>query len=112
MRNQIYSALRELVARGTLIRHLILPGHVENTLRVIDWVTDAFPPETVLFSLMSQYTPCGDLTAWPELQRRLTQEEYELCCRYLDSSGIEDGFYQELSSADEEYIPPFDLHGV
>ena len=101
-----------LLIRGTLIRHLILPGHVENTLQVIDWVADSFPPGMVLFSLMSQYTPCGDLARWPELQRRLTQEEYDLCCRYLDGSGIENGFYQELSSAEEEYIPPFDLQGI
>ncbi|MBR6950157.1 MAG: 4Fe-4S cluster-binding domain-containing protein [Oscillospiraceae bacterium] len=101
-----------LLLRGTVIRHLILPGHVENTLRVIDWVADCFPPGTVLFSLMSQYTPCGDLSRWPELQRRLTQEEYDLCREYLDASGIEDGFFQELSSAEEEYIPPFDLTGI
>ena len=101
-----------LLIRGTVIRHLILPGHVENTLRVIDWVAETFSPGTVLFSLMSQYTPCGDLSEWPELQRRLTQEEYELCRKYLEASGIEDGFFQELSSAEEEYIPPFDLQGV
>ncbi len=101
-----------LLLRGTVIRHLILPGHVENTLRVIDWVADSFPPGTVLFSLMSQYTPCGDLARWPELQRRLTQEEYDRCREHLDASGIEDGFFQELSSAEEEYIPPFDLTGI
>ena len=101
-----------LLLRGTVIRHLILPGHVENTLRVIDWVSGAFPPGTILFSLMSQYTPCGDLSAWPELQRRLTPEEYDRCRAYLDTSGIEDGFFQELSSAEEEYIPPFDLQGI
>ena len=101
-----------LLLRGTVIRHLILPGHVENTLRVIDWVSDVFPPGTILFSLMSQYTPCGDLSAWPALQRRLTPEEYERCRAYLDASGIEDGFFQELSSAEEEYIPPFDLQGI
>ena len=101
-----------LLTRGTVIRHLILPGHVENTLRVIDWVADSFPPGTVLFSLMSQYTPCGDLARWPELQRRLTPEEYDLCRAHLDASGIEDGFFQELSSAEEEYIPPFDCSGV
>ena len=101
-----------LLVRGTLIRHLILPGHVENALRVIDWVADTFPPGQVLFSLMSQYTPCGELSRWPELQRRLTQEEYDLCREHLDASGIEDGFFQELSSAEEEYIPPFDLTGI
>lgn len=101
-----------LLIRGTVIRHLILPNLIENTLRVIEWVDRTFSPGEVLFSLMSQYTPCGNLTDYPELQRRLSQEEYDRCFEALNNSGIEDGFFQELSSAEEEYIPPFDLEGV
>ncbi|MCQ2452469.1 MAG: 4Fe-4S cluster-binding domain-containing protein [Oscillospiraceae bacterium] len=101
-----------LLLRGTIIRHLILPGHLENTRQVLDWVDQTFLPGEVLFSLMSQYTPCGDLSAFPELQRRLTREEYDACASYLAQTGIEDGFFQELSSAEEEYIPPFDCQGV
>jgi len=101
-----------LLKSGVLIRHLILPGNLENTYRVIDWVSETFAPGDVLFSLMSQYTPCGDLSAFPELRRRLTREEYEAAAARLESSGIEDGFFQELSSAAEEYIPEFDLGGV
>ena len=101
-----------MLVRGTVIRHLILPGHLDNTFRVLDWVDRTFLPGEVLFSLMSQYTPCGDLSRFPELQRRLTEEEYRSCYDYLAQSGIEDGFFQELSSAEEEYIPPFDCEGV
>lgn len=101
-----------MLLRGTVIRHLILPGHLENTMRVIDWVDHTFLPGEILFSLMSQYTPCGDLSRFPELQRRLSPEEYNVCCDALEASGITDGFFQELSSAKEEYIPPFDLEGV
>lgn len=101
-----------MLQRGLIIRHLILPGHLENTFRVIDWVSRSFEPGQVLFSLMSQYTPAGDIARFPELQRRLTQEEYDACYDYLADSGIEDGFFQELSSAEEEYIPPFDCQGV
>ena len=61
---------------------------------------------------MSQYTPAGDIKNFPERQRRITQDEYDAAVEYLESSGIEDGFFQELSSAKEEYIPPFDLEGV
>jgi len=101
-----------LLRKGVIIRHLILPNNIENTKRVIDWVAESFLPGQVLFSLMSQYTPCGDLSEFPELQRRITQEEYDEAMAYLESSGIEDGFFQELSSAQEEYIPPFDLTGI
>ena len=101
-----------LLRKGVVIRHLILPGNLDNTRRVMDWVAETFAPGQVLFSLMSQYTPCGDLSQFPELQRRITREEYDEAMAYLKRSGIEDGFFQELSSAQEEYIPPFDLTGV
>ena len=101
-----------MLLRGVMIRHLILPGQLENTFEVIDWVKKAFPKGSVLFSLMAQYTPCGDLSAYPELRRPLTEEEYRRAVDYLTYSGIENGFYQELSSADESFIPDFSLQGV
>ena len=101
-----------IITRGVIIRHLVLPGNIENTLRVIDWVSETFSSGEVLFSLMSQYTPSGDLSSYPELQRRLTAGEYEAVSDYLNESEIYDGYFQELSSAAEEYIPPFDLTGV
>lgn len=101
-----------LLKSGVVIRHLVLPGNLENTFRVIDWVAQTFSPGDVLFSLMSQFTPCGDANKYPEIQRRLTQAEYDVAIDYLRSSAIGDGFYQELSSAKEEYIPDFDLTGV
>ena len=101
-----------IMRRGVIIRHLILPNNLENTFRVIDWVEETFSPGEVLFSLMSQFTPAGNLSEFPELQRRLNEEEYDLCYGYLADTDIEDGFFQELSSAKEEYIPPFNLEGV
>lgn len=100
-----------LLVRGVVIRHLILPGGVDNAKRVIDWVASTFAPHTVLFSLMRQYTPWGTLP-YKELNRRVTDEEYQEIEDYLFESGIEDGFVQEKESADEGYIPPFDLSGV
>ena len=100
-----------IMTKGVIIRHLILPGNLENTKGVIDWVKDNFNDGEVLFSLMSQFTP-NKTCPYPELSRRLTQEEYDEVEEYLFDSGIEDGFMQELSSAKEEYIPPFNLEGV
>ena len=101
-----------LLRRGVLIRHLILPGAAENTLRVIDAVEDHFPAQNILFSLMAQYTPMPGLEAWPELTRPVSREEYERCRSYLDFSEIEKGYVQELESAGTEQIPAFDGTGV
>ena len=103
-----------LLRRGVLIRHLVLPGAAENTLRVIDAVEDHLPAEKILFSLMSQYTPMPGLPAgsFPELARPVTAEEYGRVSSYLEFSGIEHGFYQEPESAGNEMIPDFDLTGV
>ena len=101
-----------LIKSGVIIRHLVLPGNLENTYGVIDWVSSTFSPGQILFSLMSQYTPFGDLDPFPELKQRLAPEEYGAAVSYMERSGIEDGFFQELSSAKEEYTPDFDLTGV
>lgn len=100
-----------IIKKGVIIRHLILPNRLDNTKGVIDWVRRNFSAGEVLFSLMSQFTPNGECDK-PELSRRLNQAEYDEIAEYLFNSGIEDGFMQELSSASEEYIPPFDLTGI
>ncbi len=97
-----------IMEKGIIIRHLILPGQIENTKKVIDWVKNNFKDGQVLFSLMSQFTPISSCNT-DSLGRRLTQEEYTEAAEYLYNSGIEDGFMQELSSAKEEYVPPFEL---
>ena len=101
-----------LLRRGLLIRHLILPGAPENTLRVIDAVEDHLPVRNILFSLMAQYTPMPGLARWPELTRTVSPEEYARCRSYLDFSEIENGYVQELESAGTEAIPVFDGTGV
>lgn len=100
-----------LLLKGTIIRHLILPGQVSHAKAVMDWAAAAFQPGTVLFSLMSQYTPWGDLSACPELDRRLRPSEIRTAQAYMRNTGL-DGFTQERTSAKEEYTPPFDLTGI
>ena len=99
-----------LLRSGVLIRHLILPGELENTRRVIDWVAETFRPGDVLFSLMSQYTPQPG--AEGNLRRHVTRGEYAAAVDYMTNCGITDGFTQERTSAKEEYTPDFDLRGV
>lgn len=96
-----------LLCHGVLLRHLILPGAVENTLRVIDLVEDQLPVHDMLFSLMSQYTPMPGLEAFPELQRPVSAAEYQRCMDYLEFSSIDRGYFQSPDSAGEEMIPEF-----
>ena len=95
---------------GVLIRHLLLPGELENTRRCIDWVAETFQSGDVLFSLMSQYTPQPGATG--NLARQVTKAEYRAAVAYMENCGITDGFTQERTSAKEEYTPAFDLSGV
>ena len=99
-----------LLKRGVMIRHLVLPGQVDNTRRCIDWVAQTFSPGQVLFSLMSQYTPQPG--AEGPLGRHVTAGEYRSAVAYMKNCGITDGFTQERTAAREEYTPPFDLTGV
>ena len=101
-----------MLRSGVLIRHLVLPGRIADTRSVLRWVSETFAPGTVLFSLMAQYTPCGDLTRTPELKRTLTADEWDEALSALAEYGIEDGYVQELSAAGEEEIPAFDGTGV
>ncbi len=100
-----------LLKRGVIIRHLVLPNGVEEAKRVMDWVATFFEPKTVIFSLMSQYTPGGDLTNHPELQRTLRRGEIRAVTDYMDALGLE-GYTQGLDSAKAEYTPNFDLTGI
>ena len=99
-----------LLKRGVLIRHLMLPGQLENTKAVLDWVAETFRPGQVLLSLMAQYTPQPGAEGL--LRRRVTGAEYRAALQYMANLGIVDGYCQDSSSAREEYTPPFDLTGV
>ena len=103
----------EILQSGVLIRHLILPGQLENSRGVIDWVAEHFPMGGVLFSLMGQYTPMpGVAEQFPELGRGVTESEANALYEYLLERGIEDGYWQEPEAAGEDMIPAFDGTGV
>lgn len=99
-----------LMRRGTMVRHLILPGRAEESKRILTWIAENLPGAWV--SLMAQYMPMGDVQGVDELDRGLTQEEYDEVCEHMFDLGLEDGFVQELESSDSKYIPAFDLTGI
>ncbi len=94
----------EKVVKGVIIRHLILPGQVENSLRVLDWIGETFRPGQVLVSLMRQYTPMPGLPA--PLDRRITDAEYDAVLSWMYLNDLQ-GFTQEATSGDTAYIPSF-----
>ena len=98
--------------RGVLVRHLVLPGCVDNSLGVLDWVAEHFRSGDVLFSLMSQYVPMGRAVEMPPFDRRITELEYDSVLSYMMLLGIEDGYTQDFSSAERGYTPSFDLAGL
>lgn len=99
-----------LLRKGVVIRHLMLPGALDNTKAVMDWVAANFRPGQVLFSLMAQYTPQPG--AQGLLSRRVTGGEYRAALRYMENLGLTEGYRQDAASARAEYTPDFDLTGV
>lgn len=102
----------EQMTRGVLLRHLVLPGFVDNSLGVLDWIAENFRSGDILVSLMSQYVPMGKAKAMPPLDRRITETEYDAVLSYMELLGIEDGFTQDFSAATSDYTPEFDLTGL
>ena len=94
----------DTMVSGVLIRHLVLPGQVENSLKVLDWIGENFRPGEVLVSLMSQYTPMPGME--PPMNRRITQQEYDAVLSWMFLNDLQ-GFSQELTAADEGFIPDF-----
>lgn len=100
-----------MMQKGLIIRHLVLPGNISQAMRVMDWVKENLPKETVL-SLMSQYTPCGKASDYPTINRKLSRREYDMVLDYAEKLGFENAFIQESGSSSEEFIPDFDLTGI
>lgn len=96
-----------MMKKGVMIRHLILPDCTENSSAVLRDIKENFSADAYV-SLMAQYTPNGQSES-PVLSRGITEQEYEKVCDYMLSLGFENGFVQELCSADEKYLPIWDM---
>ena len=94
----------EKLQKGVIIRHLILPGQVDNSLRVLDWIGETFAPGEVLVSLMRQYTPMPGMK--PPFDRPIMEEEYDAVLSWMYLNDLE-GFTQEDTAADTAFIPDF-----
>ena len=101
----------DLLKSGLIIRHLVLPGCMKDSLKVLDFLDKNLPKDSFLLSLMSQYTPTENCKQFPEINRRVTTYEYRKVADRAAELGFS-GFAQDRRSAKEEYTPPFNLEGV
>lgn len=99
-----------IMKKGMIIRHLILPSNTNSSLKILDFINEKFSNAYV--SLMAQYTPCNDLSAVPELDRKITEREYNKVVDYALNLGMDKIFIQSGESADEKFIPDFDFTGI
>jgi len=101
-----------LMTKGVIIRHMVLPGHKDDSIKLLHWIQEHFPKHHYLISLLSQYTPYITNPDYPQLNRRITSYEYNKVVDTALELGMTDGFMQQKSSAKEEYTPPFNLEGL
>jgi len=100
-----------MMQRGVIVRNLLLPNHLQNSKDVVQYVYKTYG-DKVYLSLMNQYTPLPHVTVWPELNRRVTEEEYDELIDFAIEIGVENGFIQEGETAEESFIPAFDYEGL
>ena len=99
---------KDIIEKGVIIRHLVLPNNIENSKNVIKWIKENIPKE-VYVSIMAQYFPTYKAKEIQEINRKLTRKEWEEIENYIEKLNIENGYIQELGEHEEEYVPKWDL---
>ena len=101
----------DLMKRGTIVRHLVLPGNTKDSKAVIRYLYETYGDQ-IYISILKQFTPIEALFAYPELNRKLKERDYDEVVDYAIELGVENGFIQEGETAEESFIPAFDCEGV
>lgn len=99
------------IQKGTIVRHLILPGHTKNSIAVLRYLHETYG-EKIMISMMNQFTPVWQQEKFPELNRKVTKREYKKVLNAALELGIENGYFQEGETAKESFIPAFDQEGI
>lgn len=100
-----------ILEKGVIVRHLCLPGHLKDSKKIIKYLYETFG-DTIYISIMNQYTPLENVQDYPEINRTITEDEYNELIDYAIELGVENGFIQEGDTASESFIPQFDEEGV
>lgn len=98
-----------IMKKGVIVRHLIIPGQILQTKRILNWIKQNLPKDTYI-SIMAQYFPTYKAKDFPEINHKITKQEYNFVTSMLED--FENGYMQELGEHEEEYVPNFDLKGV
>ena len=99
-----------MMKKGVIIRHLVLPSNTNQSLKILDYLSADYKKRYI--SLMAQYVPCGVLSEYPEIDRKITKREYEKVVDYAVNKGFDNIFIQKLSSSEKKFIPAFDFSGI
>ena len=99
------------IRKGTIVRHLILPGHTKNSIAVLQYLHETYG-DKIMISMMNQFTPVWKQEKFLELNRKVTKREYEKVLNVALELGIENGYFQEGKTAKESFIPAFDEEGI
>lgn len=105
---------RGMMKSGMIIRHLILPGHIQNSIEILKWIRETLPKDTYI-SIMAQYFPtylAKTNSKYNEINRKISKEEYKMIEDYVYELGIENGFMQDLGEHEEEFVPKFDFRNI
>ena len=97
-----------IIEKGLIIRHLVLPNNIENTKRVIDSIKLNFSND-IYVSIMAQYFPTYKAKEIPEINRKISKEEYEEIENYIYEKNVENGYMQDLGEHEEEYVPKWEF---
>lgn len=100
-----------MVVRGVIVRHMTLPGYLEDSKNIIKYLYETFK-DKIYISIMNQYTPLNEVTKYPEINRKIMDSEYDELVDYAVEIGVENGFIQEGETALKSFIPDFDNEGV
>jgi putative pyruvate formate lyase activating enzyme len=100
-----------MVVRGVIVRHMTLPGYLPDSKNIIKYLHETYGNK-IYMSIMNQYTPLTEVSQYPEINRKITDEEYDELVDYAVDIGVENGFIQEGETALESFIPDFDCEGV
>lgn len=107
----IFKENEEIMLKGVIVRHLVLPGAVEDSKNIIKYLYDTYK-DSIFISIMNQFTPLENIKNHTELNRRITPKEYDEIVNYAIDIGVENGFIQEGDTAKESFIPSFDISGI
>lgn len=107
----VFDSKTRLMQRGIIVRHLMLPSQAADSKKILRYLHTTYG-DAIYISIMNQYTPLAGVSEIPELNRKVTPEEYRRVLDFADRIGIENGFMQEDGTAAESFIPPFDYEGI